>query len=100
MLTPTLNTVTKTIQCAASATQSLPDEAIAVLIVTYTVGTGTALDTATVLSVVAGTPSSGDVQFTGTATAPSKTLTLSSAAVVDSTLEVTYVVAGAIPVAA
>lgn len=89
---PTTRTVT--IQCAAATTQSLPADAIAVVSATLISGSGTALTTAVQQTVVSATPSSGDVQFTGTKASPSKTLTFSSALTVDDVLEVEFVPVG------
>ena len=55
--------------------------------------------TPTNLTVVSTTPSSGDVQFTGTSTAPSGSLTLGGAAAADTTLVVQYVAPGDMPAA-
>lgn len=101
MLTPTINTVTKPIQCTATTTQTLPDNAIFVLSAVHTAGSGTALTTAVALTTVnTGTPTTGQILFEGSAIAPTKTVTLSAAATTNDILEVTYAVQGVIPAAA
>ncbi len=102
MLSPVINTKTVHLQSPSSGTTvTLPEAAIYVSAVALVTGSGTALATAVEQTVVSGTPSSGDVQFTGTAIAPSATLTFAASVLgVNDWLVVTYAPKGAIPAAA
>jgi len=82
---------------AASATQTLPELAVAVLNVQVITGVATpALDSDANYAVVTGTPTGSQAQFTGTVAAPSATLTFPSALVVLDALVVQYVPVGAL----
>jgi len=95
----TLNRRTAVIYAAASATQTLPGQAVMVSRVTLITGSAT-WATPTKYTVVTGTPSAGQVQFTGTPQSPSSTLTFPSALTAGDLLLVEYVPAGALVAAA
>ncbi len=85
-----------TINATATAAQTLPHgiEAAQVLGVIQIVS-----GTPTTLTVVSGAPAAGEIQFAGTSTAPSGSLTLSAAAAADTVLVVQYVAPGDVPAA-
>ena len=85
-----------TINATATTAQTLPHSLVAAQVLgVIQVVSGTP----TTLTVVSGTPAAGDVQFTGTPTAPSGTLTLEAAAAADTILIVQYVAPGDVPAA-
>ncbi len=79
----------------ASATQTLPQSAAAVSKVTQVTGGGT-WAAPTKYTVVTGTPSAGQVQFTGTPQSPSSTLTFPAALTAGDLLFVEFTPVGAI----
>jgi len=85
-------TRTALIVATASDTLTLPENAIKVTQVV--VGNGTASE-ASSLTVVTAAPAAGQVQFTGTPSSPSATLTLEAAATADYLYFVTYEPIGA-----
>ncbi|HEY3367785.1 MAG TPA: hypothetical protein VGK74_22230 [Symbiobacteriaceae bacterium] len=101
MLNPTLTTRTAVIDCANAAAQTLPEPAAAILgaeIQDQNAANGAVLpDTA--LAVVVAAPQAGQIQFTGTASAPSRTVTLAAAPAAHTVLFVRFVPQGAIPAA-
>jgi len=93
-----LTTRTAVIACAAAASQTLPEKAVAVLSAVILSGT-TLPGIAAALTPVTGTPAAGQIQFTGTPEAPSETVTLNAAPTVGTPLFVTYVPVGAVQAA-
>lgn len=89
-----INTVTFVVNSAAAA-QTLPYgiTAAQVLGASLVAGGATAF-AATALTVVTGAPTSSEIQFTGTPTAPSATVTLSAAPAANGQLTVAYVAPG------
>lgn len=86
---------------AASATQTLPNNIQAAQVTKVTQVTGSATWAApTKYTVVSGTPSAGQVQFTGTPQSPSGTLTFPAALTAGDILIVEYLPIGAINAAA
>ena len=92
--TPILDQHTAVIVAAAAAAQTLPAKALAVLSAAQ--ASTTAYGVATALTPVASGLAAGDIEFTGTSSAPSATVTLNSAATADQVLTVTYVPLGAL----
>lgn len=87
-------TRTAVIVATASATLDLPEAAAMVTAVAEMAGTAGEL---TALTVQATAPSSGtEVQFTGTPSSPSSTLTLDAAATAGTGYLVTYIPVGAV----
>lgn len=84
---------------AASATQTLPEQAVMITSVTQVTG-GATWAAPTKYTIVTGTPSAGQVQFAGTPQNPSATLTFPSALTAGDLLLVEFVPVGAIPAAA
>ncbi len=90
-------TRTATINTAALATQTLPEEAVQVLAIVGLAGGATAI-AATTYTVQSTAPASAtEVEFTGSANAPSETLTFDAALTANGVLFVTYVPVGAVP---
>jgi len=88
---------TRHITCVASATQTLPELAVAVLNVQLITGVATpALDSDVTYAVVTGTPTGSQAQFTGTVYAPSDSLTFPSALATTDAIVVEYVPVGAL----
>lgn len=90
---------TTVIYATASATQTLPKQAVKVDKVFLVTG-GATWAAPTKYTVVTGTPSAGQVQFTGTPQAPSATLTFPAALTAGDLLFVEYVPVGSIAAAA
>ena len=90
---------TSLIYATASATQTLPQSAVMVNKVTQITG-GATWAAPTKYTVVTGTPSAGQVQFTGTPQSPSATLTFPAALTAGDLLIVEYVPVGAVGAAA
>lgn len=81
------------INTAASATQSLPEPSIGVKSVIGLAGGATSIAAET-YTVVSGAPAAGQVQFTGTPSAPSSTLTFDAALAANGLLIVSYLGVG------
>jgi hypothetical protein len=81
---------------AASATQTLPEAAVAVLNVQVISGNGTALATDTNYAVVPSGATGSQVDFTGSVGSASATLTFPSALVVTDAIAGEYVPVGAL----
>lgn len=88
-----------TIYATASATQTLPKQAVKVDKVSLITG-GATWAAPTKYTIVTGTPSAGQVQFTGTPQSPSATLTFPAALTAGDLLFVEYVPVGGIAAAA
>lgn len=89
-----INTVTFVVDSAAAA-QTLPYGITAAQVLgAILVAGGATSFAATDLTAVTGTPSSSEIQFTGTPTAPSGTVTLSAAPASAGQLTVAYVAPG------
>lgn len=101
MLNPAIETRTAFIHCVNAAAQTLPERAVAVVAAeiqdTNAAAGSPLLDRA--LAVVAGAPAANQIQFAGTAQAPSNQVTLNAAPVAGTVLFVRYVPQGAIPAA-
>jgi hypothetical protein len=92
-----LNTKTEYIILGTVANVTLPENAAQVVSVAEWPESGTAWSN---LSVVSTAPAAGEIQFTGTADAPSNTLTLNAApATAGGMLLVRFVPIGAVPAA-
>lgn len=92
-----LLTQTAAIATVASVNQTLPEPAAQVISVVGLAGAATAIS-ATAYSVQSGAPASAsEVQFTGTANAPSTQLTFDAALTASGLLLVTYVPVGGMP---
>lgn len=91
------NVVTVAINTAASDAQTLPHEAAAVTSVIGLAGAATSIAAETYTVQAAAPTAAGQVQFTGTPAAPSKTLTFDAALTANGLLIVSYVPVGAIP---
>lgn len=91
-----VETRTAVINAAAATAQTLPELAVQVTACQSMGALGTAGDTLTKVTVTSGTAGAADVQFTGTPTSPSDSLTLGTAAVAGQGLLVTYVPVGAL----
>lgn len=100
MMSPVLRKVAFTLTAAATTGQTLPESAAVLDTCALSSGSGTAVATFTSQTVVTGTPSSGDVQFTGTGTAPSAALTFSAALTANDQLVGSYTPVTAFPRAA
>ncbi len=84
---------------AASATQTLPEQAVMIKSVTLITGSAT-WAAPTKYTIVTGTPAAGQVQFTGTPQSPSAALTFSAALTAGDLLLVEFVPVGAVGAAA
>lgn len=87
------------LSAAASATQTLPEQAVMINSVTQITG-GATWAAPTKYTIVTGTPAAGQVQFTGNPQNPSATLTFSAALTAGDLLLVRFVPVGAMPAAA
>jgi len=94
-----LTTKTAVISTAATAAQTLPENAVYIRSVTQLVGGATSVSAQT-YTVVTGTPGAGQVQFTGTPESPSNTIMFSAAQTAGGLLLVNYVPVGGIQAAA
>lgn len=99
MKTPVIHTKSVSFAAAASAGQSLPDEAMILTQCTLITAPGTAYATVADQAIVTGAPAAGQVQFTGTGNSPSSSLTFHAALVATDELLVQYVPVGALPAA-
>lgn len=97
MLSPTLNSKTFLISAAATTAQTLPENAAILNLALQASGTAGEY---TKLTIVSAAPSSGDIEFTGTGTAPTDTVTLNAAPTATILLAGTYVPPTAFPRAA
>ena len=100
MMNPVLNSKAFALTAAATTGQTLPENAAILNVCALSTGSGTAVATFVNQAIVTGAPSSGEVQFTGTGTAPSSALTFSAALTVNDELVGTYVPPYAFPRAA
>lgn len=82
----------------AATTATLPYPAVQLKSVVLEAADGTAASD-TIYTIVTGTPSASDVQFTGTPQIPSTTLTFSAALTAGQLLRVIYAPPGSIPAA-
>jgi len=89
------NTKTYVINTANSATQTIPEAVEQVELVVGLAGGATSIS-ATTYTVVSGSPSAGQVQFTGAPGSPSNTLTFESALAANGLLLVMAVPIGAV----
>ncbi len=98
MMNPTLNSSGFVFVATAAAGQTLPQKAAILLNCALSSGSGTAVATFVDQTIQTTAPSaSGQVQFTGTGTAPSDALTFDSALTVDDEIVGTYVPRAAFP---
>lgn len=93
-----VNRKTAYIRAAAAAAQSLPEPAIRVFRVDTLDPAAANPNDLTNWPVVTGAPGASQVQFTGTPTSPSSTLTFGTALAADQQVLVEYAVEGSIPV--
>lgn len=102
MKTPNIQTRQAVIRCAATAAQTLPEQAVAIRRAFYLNQNATAGVPLPGVSLtpVAAAPGATEIQFTGTGAAPSTALTLNAVATVGVLLIVEYVPVGAVPAAA
>jgi hypothetical protein len=102
MLNPSLQTRTARIATTATAAQTLPFQAVAIVGAYFLNGNAVAGSppVGAGLTPVTVAPGATTIQFTGTPSAPSATVTLSAAAVAGELLIIEYVPVGAIPAAA
>ncbi len=91
-----LTTQTVALVTAAALTATLPENAARVISVVGLAGAATAID-ATNYPVVSGAPTAGQVQFIGTTSNASDTLTFEADLTANGLLLVTYVPEGALP---
>lgn len=90
------NTKIAYINTAATSAQTLPEPAVEVKGAVLLIGGATAI-AATSYTVVQSSPSSSEIEFTGTTASPSSTITFSAAAAANGLLLVEYVPVGALP---
>ena len=94
----TANSKTVILVATATATQTLPEEAVAVLSAVAPPAANTTSGVITSsgdLTPTTGTPSASEIQFTGSPHSPSNQVTLSAAPTAGQLLAVTYVPLGA-----
>lgn len=88
------------ITAGATAAQTLAEPAVLVLEVATLDPAAANPNILTNYTIVTGAPAAGQVQFTGTPSAPSNTITFSAALTAGQQVLVRYVPAGALPAAA
>ena len=92
-----LTTKTALIVTTATATQTLPEDAVQVVSAVGLDGAATSIAATAYTPVTSGTPTSSEVLFSGTPATPSATLTFEAALTAAGLLLVNYVPKGAIP---